>query len=112
MKPQRVSVLLNASSGKIDGEAREQLREARQSAFEKHGTSASLEFLPGEDLRSGAERALERVTRGELDAVIIGGGDGSIRTMASVLAGSGVPLNPISFFIRSGTKAGFLSWGT
>src|SRR6202035_2250089 len=32
---------------------------------------------------------------GELDAVVVGGGDGSIRTVASVLAGSDVPLGII-----------------
>ena len=95
MKPQRVSVLLNASSGKIDGEAGAQLRQALQSAFDKHGISASLEFLPSAELFSGAERALQKATRGEFDTVIIGGGDGSIRTTASVLAGSGVPLGII-----------------
>jgi diacylglycerol kinase family enzyme len=36
------------------------------------------------------------VFSGELDAIVVGGGDGSIRTVASVLAGSGVPLGIIS----------------
>ena len=95
MKPQRVCVLLNASSGKNDGEAGAKLRLALQSAFDKHAMSASLEFLPGDELYPGAERALQKAARGELDAVIVGGGDGSIRTAASVLAGSDVPLGII-----------------
>jgi diacylglycerol kinase family enzyme len=32
------------------------------------------------------------VVAGEIDAVVVGGGDGSIRTVASVLVGSDVPL--------------------
>ncbi|MEA2992038.1 MAG: hypothetical protein QOD40_958 [Alphaproteobacteria bacterium] len=95
LKPHRVSVLLNAFSGKTDGEGRDQLRGALQSAFDKHGISASLEFLSGADLRSAAERAVEKATHGEIDAVIVGGGDGSISTVAGVLAGSGVPLGII-----------------
>jgi diacylglycerol kinase family enzyme len=95
LKPHRVSVLLNASSGTIDAADRDQLRDALQSAFEKHGMSASLQFLSGAELRPGAERALEKATRGDLDAIVVGGGDGSIRTVASVMAGSSVPLGII-----------------
>ena len=35
------------------------------------------------------------MARGELDAVVVGGGDGSIRTVASVLVGTDVPLGII-----------------
>jgi hypothetical protein len=38
-------------------------------------------------------RALQMLAkRGEIDAVVVGGGDGSVRTVASVLADTGVPL--------------------
>jgi diacylglycerol kinase family enzyme len=95
LKPQRVCVLLNAFSGKSEGEGRTKLRAALESAFENHALSAGLEFLTGRDLRAGAERALQRATGGELDAIIVGGGDGTISTVASILAGSGVPLGII-----------------
>jgi diacylglycerol kinase family enzyme len=49
-------------------------------------------FTDGDNLHGAAEAALAQAKRGEIDAVIIGGGDGSIRTVASVLAGTGVPL--------------------
>lgn len=95
MKPARVEVLLNASAGTAEKEGPDKLRATLEAAFAKHAMSARLEFLKGADLRAGAERALERVTRGELDAVVASGGDGSIRTVAGVFAGSGVPLGII-----------------
>jgi YegS/Rv2252/BmrU family lipid kinase len=93
LKPQRVRVLLNASSGKSQG--RNKLRAALASAFGKHELSASVEFLSGEGLRDAAERALQKVCAGELDAIVVGGGDGTISTVASVLAGTDVPLGII-----------------
>ena len=95
MKPARVEVLLNASAGAIERDGADRLRDELEAAFAEHAMSARLEFLKGADLRSGAERALQRATRGELDAVIASGGDGSIRTVAGVLADSGVPLGVI-----------------
>ena len=95
MKPQRVRVLLNAFSGKSGGEGRDKIRNALESAFQNQTLTASFESLKGEDLRAGAERALRRVTAGEVDAIVVGGGDGTISTVTSVIAGSGVPLGII-----------------
>ena len=44
------------------------------------------------ELKLLAEAALKSAKAGEIDAIVVGGGDGSIRTVAGVLAGSGVPL--------------------
>jgi diacylglycerol kinase family enzyme len=95
LKSQRVCVLLNGSSGTSKGEGRDKLEVALKAAFEDHAVSADLQFLTGKDLRAGAERALQRVAGGKLDAIIVGGGDGTISTVAGVLAGSGVPLGII-----------------
>ena len=46
----------------------------------------------GGELVGHAERALAAARRGEIDAVAVGGGDGSINAVASVLAGTEVPL--------------------
>jgi diacylglycerol kinase family enzyme len=53
---------------------------------------ARIDFVDGEGLRGAVSRALTRARSGEIDAVVIGGGDGSVRTAASALAGSSVPL--------------------
>jgi diacylglycerol kinase family enzyme len=95
LKPRRVSVLLNASSGKSGEEERDKIEAALKAAFDTYGLSANLEFLTGEDLRGGAERALQQVRAADADAVIVGGGDGTISTVAGVLAGSDVPLGVI-----------------
>ena len=95
LKRQRVVALLNASAGSVGRQDNANLGETLTAAFERHGISATLEFLPAAELRSGAERAVRQAIDQELDAVVVGGGDGTIRTVASVLADSGVPLGII-----------------
>jgi diacylglycerol kinase family enzyme len=95
LEPRHVSVLLNVSSGTAEKESREKLREELEAAFETHGITARVEFLRGKDLTDGAVRALQRGDRGELHGVIAGGGDGTISAVASVLAGSNVPLGVV-----------------
>src|ERR1700716_661175 len=88
----RVAALLNASAGTIERQGAGTLRDVLASAFENHGIAAALEFLPGSGFGSAAERAREQVVDGKLDAIVVGGGDGSVRPVASVLAGSNIPL--------------------
>jgi diacylglycerol kinase family enzyme len=92
LKRKRVAALLNRSAGTIEHRGETSLRDILAAEFQKHGISANLEFLPAADLGPAAEHALKQVLNRELDAVIVGGGDGSIQTVAGVLAGSGVPL--------------------
>jgi diacylglycerol kinase family enzyme len=84
--------LLNGSSGTAAGKKQDDLHHELRTAFERHGIAARIEFLPGPSLLAAAQQALQTAKNGETDAVIAGGGDGSIRTVASVLAHSGVPL--------------------
>ena len=88
----RVSVLVNASAGTMARLRATNLEEQLLSAFDEAGITATFEVLPSPHLRAAAERALQKVREGTLDAVMAGGGDGSIRTIAGVLAGTGVPL--------------------
>jgi diacylglycerol kinase family enzyme len=88
----RVAALLNASAGTVERQGGGTLRDVLAASFAKHGIAATLEFLPGSELKSAAERARQQVVHGKLDAIVVGGGDGSVRTVASVLAGSDIPL--------------------
>jgi diacylglycerol kinase family enzyme len=88
-------VLLNSSAGTAAGKKRDDLRAELEAAFRKHAISASFEFVPGSKLQAAAERAVRRATAGEIDAIVAGGGDGTIHTVASAVAGTDVPLGII-----------------
>lgn len=57
--------------------------------------TAELKFLLGDQLKAAAEGARDKVAAGALDAIVVSGGDGTIRTIAAVLADSGAPLGII-----------------
>lgn len=61
-------------------------------AFRRCGQEAELVLAAGAELRGLAERALADARAGRVHAVVVGGGDGSVSTVAGVLAGTGVPL--------------------
>jgi diacylglycerol kinase family enzyme len=62
------------------------------SAFARRGVAARCETVPGGELRAAAERALDEARRGEAEIVAVGGGDGSVRAVAGVLAETTTPL--------------------
>jgi diacylglycerol kinase family enzyme len=88
----RVVALMNAGAGAFNQALAEDVESALSAAFAGHGVAAEINFVEGNGLEAAAEAALARAQSGEIDAVVVGGGDGSIRTVASVLADSGVPL--------------------
>src|SRR5215212_852119 len=90
-KPLRVTALVNKMAGTVE-RSPDSFRNALAHAFARHGISANLEFLPSGQIRDVAERARARAERGEIDGVVVGGGDGTINTVAGVLAGTGIPL--------------------
>jgi diacylglycerol kinase family enzyme len=65
---------------------------ALEQALAAHGIEAKLRLVDGARLKSATRKALVEAKRGDIDAVVVGGGDGSVRCAASVLADTGVPL--------------------
>lgn len=82
----RVAVLINRRSGTVvhKGLTAGHLREL----FQKTGTEADVRLIPGEEICDAARDAV----RDGVDAVVAGGGDGTIRAVASVLVKGEVPL--------------------
>jgi len=64
------------------------LSAALAAAFSSHDVDAEIRFLAADTFRDVVQAAREET----LDGIVIGGGDGTIRTAASILAGSKVPL--------------------
>ncbi|WP_165820129.1 diacylglycerol kinase family protein [Microvirga sp. KLBC 81] len=93
----RVAVFLNVSAGMLEGQCSDTLRAALTAAFEQHRVSATLEFLTGPELHKASQHAAHRIKDQELDAIVVGGGDGSIRTVADVLSGTNIPLGILPF---------------
>ena len=88
----RVVALMNAGAGSFNQRLAGEIESQLASAFAHRGVAVTIKFVEGEDLRAEAEKAVKQAKHGEIDAVVVGGGDGSVRTAAGVLAGTGVPL--------------------
>lgn len=89
-RPLRIRVIVNAEGGTVQagGIASEDLA----AAFAKHGLTAEIRFVPGAEIQHEADQARAAAQSSELDAVVVGGGDGTVGTVAGALADSGVPL--------------------
>jgi diacylglycerol kinase family enzyme len=88
----RVAVLVNEAAGTVVRLGAANLEAQLRSAFEQSGIAASLMVLASADLAAAAKAALEQARAGQFDAIMAGGGDGSIRTIAGILAGTEIPL--------------------
>ena len=88
----RLHVVINREGGTARSLGSDVLRERLATAFADAGAAAEIELVPGAELLPALERAHDRAARGELDAVVVGGGDGSVNGAAGLLAGTGIPL--------------------
>jgi len=85
-----VHVLINARAGAASDQ--EATIAAVEGALRDADVRAEVVLASGEDLVQAAERAVTRARRGEIGAVVVGGGDGSVSAAASALADTAVPL--------------------
>lgn len=79
---------INAAAGTAKAKRRDALRASLEEAFTQYAMQVDLRFPEGEELAP----MLEAAARSAVDGIIVGGGDGTIRTAASVLAGTEMPL--------------------
>jgi diacylglycerol kinase family enzyme len=102
--PLRLRVLVNAGGGSVLG--RDGLEPELREAFAHHGLDADICLLPGAELEAAAREALDQTGPGRhYDAVVAGGGDGTIGLVAGVMADSGrafgvLPLGTLNHFAK------------
>ncbi len=80
----RIDVVLNSSAGSLLGTPMEEHVATIETAFEAAGHRVLCVHAPAADIRS----AIEKASHGNADAIIVGGGDGTIATAVHVLAGT------------------------
>ena len=102
--PRRVHVVLNRG-GRVVERGPETVQVEVKRAFDQAGVGADITIVAGSDLPATLERARRAAEAGEIDAVVVGGGDGSISCAAGVLADTGVlmgvlPLGTLNHFSK------------
>jgi diacylglycerol kinase family enzyme len=85
-----VAVLINAEGGSAARLGRNELYRQVVTAFARHGIAVEPVLLGGGDLERVVQETLS--TGRKFAAIVAGGGDGTMSTMAQHLAGSEVPL--------------------
>jgi diacylglycerol kinase family enzyme len=99
----RTAVLLNSGAGTLKGSNVCEVANEVQQFFTESGHEASVTVTTGPAMAAIIDR--HRKT-GDIDAIIIGGGDGSVSSAASRLHGSGIalgvlPLGTMNLYARS-----------
>lgn len=99
--PLRVGVILNEAAGTTESHGAQSWRERLEARFAEHNIVASFHVVPASELRATAQRVLQAGMGDQVDAVVVGGGDGTIRTVAGVMAGSDIPVGIIPLGTRN-----------
>lgn len=99
----KLAVVLNPAGGTLKNLDADQVAADAAAAFAAAGHEVECSVAPPDDLRKKLEDCAKDKS---FDAVVVGGGDGTISTAAAVLAGSGValgvlPLGTLNLFARS-----------
>jgi diacylglycerol kinase family enzyme len=87
-----ICVIVNKGSGAASGQDWEARRAELIDAFARRGVEAFIVVASGDEIQRQARIALQEAAKGRFDAIVIGGGDGSVSAVAGVLAGRDVPL--------------------
>jgi diacylglycerol kinase family enzyme len=85
----RIVVILNSESGTTRRVGEDILRAQLAAGFEAHGIDAEIVAVPGREVPGIASRRIHDAA--PLAAIAAAGGDGTIRSVAQELVGSGVP---------------------
>lgn len=99
----KISVILNGEGGTLRTTDLQALSNEIERKFEAAGHSVAIRVVNGSELESGLDRA---VADPDVDAVLIGGGDGSVSGAAGRLMGTGkvlavLPAGTMNLFARS-----------
>jgi diacylglycerol kinase family enzyme len=88
----RVQAVINLQSGGAAVPGGERSLEAIAVALARAGIDAAIAAVDPSDIDAAIARAVARVQDGAADAVVVGGGDGTIRSAAAAVAGTDIPL--------------------
>jgi diacylglycerol kinase family enzyme len=100
----KVAIVLNAKAGTLDRKECQERATEILAALRQRGITAEARLCEGKRLTQAAR---ELATRGDLDAVIAAGGDGTVSAVAAGVVGSGVdialgviPLGTLNHFAK------------
>jgi diacylglycerol kinase family enzyme len=84
--PRRITAIINSEAGTVRASALD--ADTLRRLFQEAGVEADVHFVPGDQIQPTARAALAAGA----GALVAGGGDGTIRSVAAVLVGGNVPL--------------------